>query len=279
MSNRQLEEMQEEAANKQLADNLGISYDELSELHWSTDANESNDGLVYEYVITFDESSPIEILEKIDGIDLDGRYVYLQSWGLYSEDDYYEEDIEWDIVSSEQFSALQNHLKSSRNLLDLAVVNNQTEFDLFVMLHTHIVASMEAFLASTFIHEVTNSDKLTRKLIETDPEIGKKELTLKEIYKERENIKTIVAKYLKGLIFHRLKKIKPMYKTVLDVDFGNISWLFEAVELRHHCAHRAGYDKDGNKIQINKNDIEILVEHCDGLSKEISTQIAESKKT
>lgn len=277
MSSRQLEEMQEEAANKQLADNLGISYDELSELQWSTDTNESNDGLIYEYVITFDESSPIEILEKIDGIDLEGRYVYLLPWELYSEDDYYEEDIEWDIVSSEQLSVLQNHLKSSLNLLNQAIVNNQTEFDLFVMLHTHIVASMEAFLASTFIHEVTNSDELTRKLIETDPEIGKKELTLKEIYKEHENIKTIVAKYLKGLIFHRLNKIKPMYKSVLGVDFGNISWLFKAIELRHHCAHRAGYDNDGNKIQISKSDIEALIENCDSLSKEISTQIDQSK--
>ncbi len=274
MSSRQLEEIQEEAANNQLANKLGISYDELSELQWSTDTNESNDGLIYEYVITFDESSPIEILEKINGIDLEGRYVYLSPW-----DDYYEEDIEWDIVSSEQLSALQNHLKSSLNLLNLAVVDTQTEFDLYVMLHTHIVASIEAFLASSFIHEVTNSDELTRKLIETDPEIGKKELTLKEIYKEHENIKTIVAKYLKDLIFHRLKKIKPMYMSVLDVDFGNISWLFKAVELRHHCVHRAGYDKNGNKIQISKNDIETLVKHCDTLSKEISTQIDKSKKT
>lgn len=274
MSSRQLEEIQEEAANNQLANKLGISYDELSELQWTTDTNESNEGLIYEYVITFDESSPIEILEKIDGIDLKGRYVYLLPW-----DDYYEEDIEWDIVSSEQLSALQNHLKSSLNLLNLAAVDTQTEFDLYVMLHTHIVASMEAFLASSFIHEVTNSDELTRKLIETDPEIGKKELTLKEIYKEHENIKTIVAKYLKDLIFHRLKKIKSMYRSVLDVDFGNISWLFKAVELRHHCAHRAGYDKDGNKIQISKNDIETLVKHCDILSKEISTQIDKSKKT
>ena len=277
MSNRQLEEMQEEAANKRLADNLGISYDELSELDWSTDIKESTDGFC-EYVIIFDESSHIEILEKIDGLDLEGRYIYLPPWELYSvEDDYYEEDIEWDIVSSEQLSALQNHLKSSLNLLNQTDVNNQTEFDFFVMLHTHIVASMEAFLASTFIHEVTNSDELTRKLIENDPEIGKKELTLKEIYKEHENIKTIVAKYLKGLIFHRLKKIKPMYKSVLGVDFGNISWLFKAVELRHHCAHRAGSDNDGNKIQVSKRDIETLIEYCDILSKEISKQIDQSK--
>ena len=50
MSNRQLEEMQEELVNQKLASELGISYDELLELEWDIDTDESNDGLIYGYM-------------------------------------------------------------------------------------------------------------------------------------------------------------------------------------------------------------------------------------
>jgi hypothetical protein len=90
-----------------------------------------------------------------------------------------------------------------------------------------------------------------KKLIETDPKIGEKKLTLKDIYKENEKIKTTVAKYLKttvakylnDLTFHRLNKTKEMYKQVLDIDFENIGWFFKAIKVRHHCVHRAGSTK------------------------------------
>ncbi len=57
MSNRQLEEMQEKLANQKLASELGISYDDLLELEWDIDTNESDDGLIYEYIVTFSEES------------------------------------------------------------------------------------------------------------------------------------------------------------------------------------------------------------------------------
>lgn len=76
--------------------------------------------------------------------------------------------------------------------------------------------------------------------------------TLSQLFKEREQIKDTVAKYLHDLIFHDLKKIKPMYKDVLGHDFGDISWLFKAVAKRHDCVHRAGHDKDGTPMVLPK---------------------------
>ncbi len=208
MSNRQYEEMIEEQGDRNLASSLGITYDELCELQWDIDTNESNDGLIYEYIITFDEDSPNEILEKIIGIDLEGRYVYLQPWEAG-----YDYEIKWDIDSTEQLSTLQNHLNSVVTLLE-SNFDKQIQGNLFVMLHAHIVAAMEGFLSSTFIHKVTNCPALIKKLIETDPEIGNKKLTLKEIHQEHENLKMTVAEYLKmtvarhlkNIIFHKIKK-------------------------------------------------------------------------
>ncbi|MEY8213029.1 MAG: hypothetical protein RPR97_00960, partial [Colwellia sp.] len=109
------------------------------------------------------------------------------------------------------------------------------------------------------IHRVTNSEELIRKLVETDPKFSKMKFTLKEIYEKQESLKLTVATYLKDLIFHDLQKVKPMFKDVLDCDFGDISWLFSAVNIRHHCVHRAGLDKDGNRVNISVESIKELV--------------------
>lgn len=54
-----------------LAAELGITDDDLEMLEWETLENSSDDGLLYDYVLTFDESCPLEILEKINGLDDD----------------------------------------------------------------------------------------------------------------------------------------------------------------------------------------------------------------
>lgn len=54
-----------------LAAELGITDDDLGLLEWETLENSSDDGLIYDFVLTFDESCPPEILEKINGLDDD----------------------------------------------------------------------------------------------------------------------------------------------------------------------------------------------------------------
>ncbi len=278
VSKRKYEEMLEEQSDKELASILGISYDELCQLEWDVDTNESSDGLIYDYIYTFRDDSNLEILKKIQGIDIEGRYVYLQPWEF--ESDYYESEIAWYIESPKQLSVLENHLNSIISLTKI-VVDEPTKIDLFVMLHAHVIAAMEEFLSGTFIHEITNSDELMKKLIETDPKIGEKKLTLKDIYKENEKIKTTVAKYLKttvakylnDLTFHRLNKTKEMYKQVLDIDFENIGWFFKAIKVRHHCVHRAGSDKERKRVNITKESIIKLVDDCKELSTLISLEI------
>ena len=147
------------------------------------------------------------------------------------------------------------------------------QFSLLVMLHAHVVSALEHFLSTTFIHCVTGSDKLTRKLIETDPEFGNRKFSVNEIYAQHSNIKSTVATYLKGIIFHDMRKVKPMYAEVLACDFGDISWLFRAVILRHDCVHRAGYDKDGKSVTVSIVSINELVNNCRELAERIDTHV------
>lgn len=257
----------EDYATSQLADLLGISIDELDQLTYDIDPELSNDDFLYGYIVTFYGENNPEILAKIDRLE-SGTYVNVNLWELES----YNDEIQWDIEHSKQFEILNKHLSTIKKLLEIKI-DNDTQFSLLVMLHTHIISAIEQFLSSTFIHHVTNSDNLTRKLIETDPEFGNRKFTINEIYAQHTDIKLTVATYLKDLIYHDMKKIKPMFKSVLSYDFGDMSWFFKAVRTRHDCAHRAGYDKEGKPVLITVESINELVENCKDLASAVDKHV------
>lgn len=87
MSNPQLEEMQEKLFHEKLAAEFGITYDELLQSEWDIDTNESDDGLIYEYIVTFNKESPRKILDKIQGID---NYVVRLSSSIFDTPDDFE---------------------------------------------------------------------------------------------------------------------------------------------------------------------------------------------
>ena len=175
-----------------------------------------------------------------------------------------EDELYWQVESTQQLEVFNKNLRSIEPLIN-AELPEDSRFSLFVMLHAHIVAAIEGYLSSVFIHNVTNSQELIRKLVETDPEFSRRTFSLKEIFEKQSGLAVTVASYLQDLIFHDLKKIKPMYLAVLGHDFGDISWLFNAVSIRHHCAHRAGYDKEGNPIDVSKESIQELAAKAEEL--------------
>ena len=76
MSNRQLEELEEERFIKKVAKIIGISYEQLGGLDWYLDTNESKDGFVYSQLIIFRDNNPKHILKRIKGLD-DTNTLYL----------------------------------------------------------------------------------------------------------------------------------------------------------------------------------------------------------
>lgn len=90
--------MEIQAANqdKKLAEKLGIEYDELLELdYWIEDGHTSNDGMIYYYNIWFSEDSPIEIIEKIEGVEkIDDSYCLEVPPWFFDEPEDYDHDYE-----------------------------------------------------------------------------------------------------------------------------------------------------------------------------------------
>jgi len=81
---------QEAERDKELANILGISYEELSQTTWEIDENRTEDDLVVNLLVVFDESSPKEILRKIKGLDTNNT-VWLDS-NAFSEGQYDDPD-------------------------------------------------------------------------------------------------------------------------------------------------------------------------------------------
>lgn len=200
---------------------------------------------------------------------------YCNELSQQEEEWYRQEELEWYIHTQSQIGIFNTQMQSVLELSNVQA-SDEAKFSLLVMLHGHTVASVESYLASTFIHKVTNSDELIRKLVETDPVFSEMKFTMQEIFKKQENLKLTVATYLKDLIFHDLKKVKPMFKDVLDCDFGDISWLFKAVKIRHHCVHRAGLDKDGNRIEISIESIKELITNSKHLVHEVEIKTSKT---
>lgn len=69
MSSRQLEDAQEEKRDREIADQLGITYDELGETSFDIEEKEGNDGAIYGHYIRFNENSSKEVLDKIVGLE------------------------------------------------------------------------------------------------------------------------------------------------------------------------------------------------------------------
>lgn len=190
--------------------------------------------------------------------------------------DFHVEDFDWfkDNEDKNHYQLLMDQINSIDTILNLQVPVD-AKFSFLVMIHAHVVSSVEAYLAGVFIHEVCNSETLTRKLIETNPELSKRQFTLGELYQTKDKLKATVATYLKDLIFHDLKKIKPMYESVLGHQFSELSWLFQAVAVRHHCVHRAGYDKDNKQIDVSVDSINRLLNSAISLADDIDHTICE----
>lgn len=188
------------------------------------------------------------------------------SWRKYD----YEDD--WSVLGKSRLEIFNENIKASSEILSISLGSASSK-NLLVMLHAHVVTSVEAYLSSTFIEKALSAESFMRRLVESDPEFAKQKFTIKEIFTKRESLKNDLSQYLKDLIFHDIAKVKAMYLSVLDIDFGEVGWLFEAVALRHHCVHRAGYDKDGNEVNLTKESIRNLIGLCETLIHETESTI------
>jgi hypothetical protein len=69
-------------------------------------------------------------------------------------------------------------------------------------------------------------------------------------------VKTKVGNYLKSVMYHNLPKVRVLYQAVFRFDIfqmlrpNGTAVLMKAIEYRHDCVHRNGFDKNGNRLDV-----------------------------
>lgn len=176
------------------------------------------------------------------------------------------------VFGKSPFELFDESVDAVREILKVNVSPTSSK-NLLVMLHAHVVAAVEAYLSSTFITYSLSSEDFMRKLVENDPVFAKRKFSIKEIFVRQDTLEDELGLYLRTIIFHDLAKVKPMFHSVLGIDFGDIEWIIRAVEVRHHCVHRAGYDKDGKEVTLTTQSIEELILKAVSLIQEIENSL------
>lgn len=239
-----------------IAELLGISLEELSELEYDIESDE-NDGFLYNYRIEFSENSPKNILDKIRRIQ-DGHTVYLNPWEV---DNYYEYDELFDAIIDNKeyvtkfFEELDNLTKLSQLKIESLTLKQIMLRQIFIS----IIGTMETFLSDTFINLTNDNDEYFRNFVESHPEFKQRKFELREIFIENEKLKETAKVIMLETIYHNLPIIKEMFSNTFKMEFPKINVIYPLVLKRHDLVHRNGKTKEGNEVELTEVTIDNLI--------------------
>ncbi len=146
------------------------------------------------------------------------------------------------------------------------------------LLYANVIATMETYLSDAFINTVVSDEELMRSFIESTPEFKTVKISLADVYKAAEKIEQRAKKYLADVVWHNLSRIKPMYKSVLGIEFGTaLGQIFEGIRKRHDIVHRNGKTKSGEEILITKEDVKDLFSRVETFIKEVDEKLSKMR--
>ena len=267
-------EMQQVLEDTRLAQKLGLTYDELEDTNWHIETETSRDGLVYGYVVYFDEDLPQHILSKIVGLNSDNQ-VWLNASDINDDEDYYDyqEQYEAIIANKHYYDSFQKEILNIRRLNILELGDLELNLILKRQLYISAIGTLETFLSETFINQTDENPEYFRNFIETFPNFTKQKFQLSEIFSEYEKLKKTAQKAMLEVIYHNLDKIQNMYIATFKIDFPYIEDLSKAVVNRHDLVHRNGKTKEGEEVVINTDLIEELLVNISTFVEDISVSL------
>lgn len=263
--------MQERADEAHLAPKLGITYVELCQLDYEIETDESEDGLIYNYRIVFNQNNPKSILNKIRGLDKNFN-VYLDPWEF---DDEHEYDFEFEaIIENNNYSkSFYQEIENIESLLTLEVTSPNIKETLYRQIYISVISTLETYLSSAFINRTFDSEEYLQRFICTHPEFKNRKFELSEIFEKYDEIENIAQKVMLDTIYHNLPIVRNMYRDTFNISFPHFSEIYIAVLTRHDLVHRNGFTKDGNPVEVNKETINGLISNVKSFVRKLVTEL------
>lgn len=183
------------------------------------------------------------------------------------------EEFLWLYQETRPMRIFQQQLSQANKIASIEY-NGFLNEDVSIMLHGFLIATLENYLSTTFIKTVLANDELIFKQAIRDGKVKDTKFRIEELPNWQDTLKSKVKKSLEEMSFHNIEAVMPLYINVLNCTFPeNLSWLIDAIQIRHDCAHRAGYNINGIKLIITKNNILELSEKLNGFTKMIEEQV------
>lgn len=261
----------DESDEEQLAHKLGITYDELTQLNHKVNTEKSDDGVVYNYIISFDPNSPKEILSKVKGLD-GSNSVWLSPWE-YEGDYYYEEQYQAITSNKHFYESFLRAMDSATILNDYEIDEGELTLTLKRQIYASVMAALEAFLSETFINLTNDHPEYFRNFIESYPDFKERKIEMSRIFAEQERIKETAKKVMVEVIYHNLAKVSKMYNATFKIAFPDIATMAKCVHIRHDIVHRNGKTVDGKSVPLNKEVISKLIRETSAFVREVANKL------
>ncbi len=257
----------EESHLQNLADALGIEWQDLETLTYDVNPQLSKDGLIYGYTVIFDESTDSKILSQIEGINA-GRTVYLSPWVFERS---YDEEYELRAISEriDHEASFFKELESTVSLQNIKILEHDVRKILLRQIFITIIGSLETFLSDLFISKILSSEVHLENFVSNHPELRKQKISVSEIYNVSRNIKEHAKTILANTIFHKLPVVKEMYEHTFEIEFPDISEIQKFVLIRHDLVHRNGKTVEGNLVNVTDKLVNDLREKAEGFVNEV----------
>lgn len=150
---------------------------------------------------------------------------------------------------------------------------------LYKLLYANAITMMETYLGDTLKREVLKDEASMRRFVENYKPFKEIEIKLSDLYLKRDNLPQYIRETLNSILFHDLRKVKPIYKDVLNIDLGDVRELYRAVLVRHDIVHRNGFDKEKNEHEITKNDVQKLLDKVQNLIEQVDKSLISRQET
>lgn len=167
------------------------------------------------------------------------------------------------------------HTEIERTLDSIEDLNEGVKQFLYRLLFANVITSMETFLGDTLKREVLQDEESLRKFVETYKPFKDISMNLSDLYVKKESMPGFVKTTLRELLYHDLRKIKPIYRDALGIDLGDVSELYKAVLVRHDLVHRNGKNHEGVEHTITEDLVRELQTKVKALMESVNIQIAE----
>ena len=143
------------------------------------------------------------------------------------------------------------------------------------MTYAYAVTLLEAFLGDTVKSLVSENEAFFTNSLEIT-ELKKARYSLAFLAANQLDPKGLAIKELSDILYHNIPKVKRIFETILGTTIEiDVSELVKITKVRHDIVHRNGKTKEGEHINLSREDMVSMITNIESFSNELQILINE----